>query len=197
MAGSPPYRLLTSPSPKSSSQADLALVRGALDSRPEDLEALSERLGLVPRLLGAMNARRGTPFKPADLEDMAQDVVSKILEKLHTFRGEATLKTWFWQFAHLEFLSRLRKRSRHVTPVELSVAEPASTDSSASDEDLAVWLSRLTAEESEIVRRKALDGFTFEEVAGQLDLSENTVKTRYYRALSNLREFLNNRGVFE
>jgi RNA polymerase sigma factor (sigma-70 family) len=57
-------------------------------------------------------------------------------------------------------------------------------------EDVYSGLEKLGEDHAQIIRLKHFSQMTFEEIARRLRVSANTVKTRYYRGLIKLREFL-------
>ncbi|HTD98720.1 MAG TPA: RNA polymerase sigma factor [Mucilaginibacter sp.] len=61
----------------------------------------------------------------ADAEDIVQDTYLKALEKLHTFRGESTLKTWLFSIASNLAKDNLRVQKRwteNVTDISRAAA---------------------------------------------------------------------------
>ena len=57
-------------------------------------------------------------------------------------------------------------------------------------EEVHEGLRKIGREEAEVIRLKHFEGQTFEEISRHLGLSPNTVKTRYYRGLEELRPLL-------
>lgn len=55
---------------------------------------------------------------------------------------------------------------------------------------IRTMLSKLSQSEREIIELKALSGYEYEEIAKHLQLSEEAVRKRYSRALSNLRDLI-------
>jgi RNA polymerase sigma-70 factor (ECF subfamily) len=52
-----------------------------------------------------------------DAEDVTQDVFLKVLQKVHTFRGEAAFSSWLYRVATNLTLARLRQRKNHLPSV--------------------------------------------------------------------------------
>ena len=173
---------------------DLRLVREALNGRAGAVEGLGKRLECVPRILSIINARRGSPLSDHDLEDLVQDVVVRIWQKLETFRGHVTLEFWCHRFCHLETMNRLRQKSRASVvssshPVAVEAAEPAQDE--GVDGKLVRMEEALDALDpalAEIVRMRTFERLDFDQMGLRLGVPPATAKSRYYRALGELRD---------
>ena len=73
---------------------------------------------------------------------------------------------------------------------EVGSQEPANSAASDDLESVYVAMQRLSAAEARIMRLKHFEALTFEAIALRLSMSQNTSKTRYYRALEKLRRHL-------
>lgn len=172
---------------------DLDLVQRVLRRQPEALQDIVQRLRCVPRMLAVRNARLAAPLGTNDLADLSQEVIAKVWEQLHTFRGEAALETWLHRFCELTLMNALRRRRRTTTlPVADTLPEPDGAGGLDGSELEHVYraLARLGAEEADVVRAKHFHDETFEAIALRLEQSTSTVKSRYYRALDKLRVWL-------
>lgn len=177
---------------------DAALVRAALQQRESAIRLLVARLRCVPRILRALNARRGCPLGEHDLADLAQDTLAVILRKLEGFHQNCSLEAWVYRICTYELMNAIRRVGRAPLAIarEDGVEELPARDENSEEDDQGElhWaMERLEAREAAIIRRKCLEGETFETVARELALSLGTVKTRYYRGLRKLREILADR----
>jgi RNA polymerase sigma-70 factor (ECF subfamily) len=181
---------------------DLELVRGALARRGEAVQALAQRLTCVPRILAALNRRRGGVLGVHDLEDLAQDSLVRVWQKLDTYRGHVGLEFWVHRFCFLEFQNRLRGRGRFPSmtsvptePIQAS-GEDAGESAALDDEmrRLEQGLSALDPDLECVVRAKALERKSFEQIGAELDIPPATAKSRYYRGLSELKRALERGG---
>lgn len=180
-----------------SAREDRALVRRVLAGDLEARRELTRRLQCVPRMLAAINARRGFAFTSHDLEDLTQDSLVKILEKLETFEGHTTLEYWAHRFCYLESMNRLRSRGRRATVSEPDALHHQAQPEESVDLDLEgplLWLERMDPREAEVVRFKLLEGRGFDEIGSLLGLPPATAKSRYYRGIAWLQERLGARG---
>lgn len=189
------YHGRMSPSASEPEVCDLEVVRGVLAGDPTHVAELGHRLACVPRILRVLNNRRGGMLSAHDIEDVSQDVVTKIWTKLETFVGFGTLEIWAHRFCYLEFMNRIRARRRSAhqqrcLEQDASIAGTASPESRDLYEDLERRLDRLEPDEERIIRLKHYEERTFEEIAAILGVALGTAKSRYYRGMRQLRASL-------
>lgn len=168
--------------------ADAALVRDALAGDPGARERLATALVQVLRILSVLNARAGGRVSATDVEDLAQDTLVRVWQKLATFQGQTTLAAWLYRFCYLEYQNRIRTRSRAL---RMDAADVAALARARTETDERVeWLERLVEElgppDAEILRLKHFEELSFTAIAERLDLPPSTVKTRYYRGLEQI-----------
>jgi len=179
---------------------DIELVRNAQRGDARARELFVKRMRCVPAMLRARSAKLGIPLERDEFEDLVQDTITAVWSKIGTYGGRAKLETWIYQFCVIEMRSALRARWRRAAVPRPSAATPREDQEYRETapfeyEDVYAELSRLPAAEGEVVRLKHFSHLTLEEVARGLDLSTNTVKTRYYRALARLRRWLAPVGI--
>ena len=143
----------------------------------------------------------------ADAEDALQDAYLSAWCGMSGFRAEAKLSTWLARIVINESLKRLRRRSAQVIPLEGSVdlddeeMEPTMED----DPDRQPERQAMRAEVRLLIEAhidtlpdafrtvfmlRAVQELSVEETAQALDIPEATVRTRFFRARSLLREGL-------
>lgn len=150
---------------------------------------MAKRLAIVPRILDALCRRLGFPMKPHDVEDVAQDAIAIALRKLGELRSNVPLDAWLHRLCNYELSNSLRRRNRRrgePVPANLASRDSAMIAQIERRELLFAALEQLRAEDANIVRLHQLEGRTLAEIADQLQLTENTVKGRYYRAIERL-----------
>ena len=145
----------------------------------------------------------------AEAEDALQEAYLRAWRALSTFRADSKLSTWLVRIVINEALGRLRRRkSAQVIPLE-SVMESfdQQTQESTEEDDPNREPDRLAMRSQ--VRRlmearidmlpeafrtvfmlRAVEELSVEEVATALEIPEATVRTRFFRARSLLRESL-------
>jgi RNA polymerase sigma-70 factor (ECF subfamily) len=147
----------------------------------------------------------------ADAEEVAQDTLIRAHRHLGEFRGNCSLSSWLHTIALN--LSRNRyayyyRRRHHVTQsldCAISADNPATfIDVAASEEPnpvaeatareltslVAVCIEKLAPPHREILERRVLESWSYEEIADTSGISIGTVKSRIARARKRLRELL-------
>jgi RNA polymerase sigma-70 factor (ECF subfamily) len=145
----------------------------------------------------------------AEAEDAVQEAYMLAFAAIDTFRGDAKLSTWLVRIVVNEAIGRVRKRTRRAEVFALDsdiesaspVAELTMTQVSPEQPETAA----LRAETRRLVEAKidalpevfrtvfvlrALEELSVEETAQCLAIPEATVRTRYFRAKSLLRDAL-------
>jgi RNA polymerase sigma-70 factor (ECF subfamily) len=144
----------------------------------------------------------------SEAEDAVQEAYMHAFRSIAGFRAEAKLSTWLVRIVANEAFARLRKRTRRGEVVPLlpegtdeTVEETTMSDSPSERPEgraLRVELRRLLearVDELPSVFRavfvlRAVEEMSVDEVAASLDIPAATVRTRYFRARSLLRESL-------
>jgi RNA polymerase sigma-70 factor, ECF subfamily len=145
----------------------------------------------------------------AEAEDTLQDAYMQAYQSLVRFRGESRLLTWLTRIVVNEAVARLRKSARRAEVISLdggmdyeqpaaeaamSLGQSESPDSAAMRAETRRLLERKIDELPEAFRTvfvlRALEEMTVEEVSAVLGIPEATVRTRYFRSRSMLRETL-------
>ena len=145
-----------------------------------------------------------------DAEEVAQDVLLKVHQKIDAFRGDAALSSWIYRITFNASMSRLREFKQNLP----QAAEKAT------DEDTGQALAREIVDRSpladedmlraemrrELVRAlkdmpvlyrapvilRDVQGLTTEEASAVLHVKEQTLKSRLHRGRLMLREQLSN-----
>ena len=138
----------------------------------------------------------------ADAEEAVQEAFLQAYRGLGAFRGEAKLSTWLVRIATNEalMLRRRRLRSGLVVPFDDNAgaleragisAEPGPDHMAANADLRRAFEDRIEAlpdHYRSVFRLRALEGLSIGETAAALKIPEITVRTRYFRARSLLRE---------
>jgi RNA polymerase sigma-70 factor (ECF subfamily) len=142
-----------------------------------------------------------------DAEEVVQDVLMKVYQKIEAFRGDAALSSWIYRITFNTAMSRLRSSRASRREVELLPAEPAGSDwapfiadwSSMGDDEvlrgeLREKLRKALAGLPTIYRVPVLlrdvQGLTTEEASAALHVKDQTLKSRLHRGRMILRDQL-------
>jgi RNA polymerase sigma-70 factor (ECF subfamily) len=153
-------------------------------------------VNLAARLLGEVEEAR----------DVAQDVFLRVYERLGSFQGRSSLKTWIYRIAVNQCHNRRRfwkrRRRDRETPLDEGVLAPVVPGErrgpSPYDETLRrerarqvqAALLELRFEHRSVLVLREVEGLTCQEVAAALGVPEGTVKSRLSRAREAMRRKL-------
>ena len=128
-----------------------------------------------------------------DALDVMQETLLSAYQGLSNFDGRSQLHTWLFRIAYNKAAEHFR-RQRHHQSMD-SVAEPSSNVlhmerplmQAQQNQQIIAELAQLPFEQRVVVEMKFFQHCTFEEIAQQLGVSANTVKTRLYTALGRMK----------
>lgn len=134
----------------------------------------------------------GYVHNDADAMDIVQEGAYKAILKSETLRETAFAATWVYRIMLNEIFQFCRENTRRKGKENNeceSFGELADEKSMAFMDFLELYdaLGDLDTGERRIVEMKYFDGLKLSEVAERLDMNENTVKSRLYRAIGKLR----------
>lgn len=130
----------------------------------------------------------------ADAEDVLVTAFTRIFEKFNQYRGEGSLEGWIRRVMVNEALTFLRKNRQMYleTDIEAASFEPdyQQLADRLEEEDLLGMITRLPAGYRMVFNLYAIEGYTHQEIAEQLGISENTSKSQLSRARACLQKML-------
>jgi len=146
-----------------------------------------------------------------DAEEVAQDVMMKVIGRIDAFRGDSALSSWIYRITFNTAMSRLRN-SKFSRPLEVLQTDLVSKDPGAAFEPFEVpdWsglgddavmraelrraLSQALTELPDVYRvpvvLRDIQGLTTEEASEVLQVKTQTLKSRLHRGRMMLRERL-------
>ena len=135
-------------------------------------------------------AARAILRSETDAEDVMQEAYVQAFAHLAQFRAEARFSTWLTRIAVHEALAR-RRRAQRTTEAEEPVLV-ITPEQQAGSRELAKLLERaidtLPENFREVLMLRTVDDMSVADTAAVLDIPEDTVKTRLFRARNLLRE---------
>ncbi len=152
---------------------------------------------------------------PEDASDMAQEVLVKVFKNLKHFKGNSKFSTWLYRVATNTCLDEQKKLRRHTSyslDAELETEEGSMAteipDTALTPEEaleqrslqkvVQDGIAKLNDEHKKVLILRDMQGFSYEEIAGILQCSEGTVKSRINRARANLKKILlKNKELFD
>ncbi len=133
-----------------------------------------------------------------DALDLMQDIFISVFRNLSSFRGESQFKTWLYRIAHYRCVEYYRRRKPTLSlddePEMMDESNQHCPSTSAEHTSQAQALGKamqtLSVNQRVVVELKFFHHFTFDEIANQIGVSSNTVKSRLYAALDKLKNIL-------
>jgi len=125
-----------------------------------------------------------------EAEDVVQETWIRAVEKLRGFRWDANLNTWLTGIALNVCRGLFRRKDRKWMEIreDLELAVPPRPEHERIDLEEA--LVKLPPGYRTVLVLHDVEGFTHEEIAGQLDVSVNTSKSQLFHARRTLRSLL-------
>jgi RNA polymerase sigma-70 factor (ECF subfamily) len=122
----------------------------------------------------------------------------KVFNKLSDFKAEGPLEGWIRRIMVNSCLDQLRKNQRFVTDrniddvsYRIEVKEEISSQLMA--EDLIALIQKMPTGYRVVFNLFAIEGYSHQEIAEQLNISESTSKSQYLRARAYLRQRIEER----
>jgi RNA polymerase sigma-70 factor (ECF subfamily) len=181
---------------------DRDLLKRCLNREPGSWNDFVDRfLSLIYHVIGYTAHLRSMRLAPEDVEDIAAEVLVKIVadnfKVLREFRKESSLATYLTVIARricVDELVRRQKVRDAIKRGDSRLAKPDVDDAPAAQkgmeslEEVEKLLRRLKGQEREIVRLYYLEGRTYEEISTETDVPVNTIGAILSRARKKLRE---------
>lgn len=117
-------------------------------------------------------------------QDHCQETLLKVLEKIKTLKDPDQILSWTLRIAKNQFLDQ-RKSMAHKTSVPLTLlAEPTSPVAPSREQGLQIQqaIACLEPEERIVILLVDLEGYSYEEAAEIINVSEDALRSRLHRA---------------
>lgn len=135
-----------------------------------------------------------------DALDIIGETAYKGLQKLHTLKEPSYFDTWIIRIIINTSIDFLRKNGRYQTHDDSVLEFMPSENNSLSVEaslDLYDALECLNEKDKTCVMLKYFEEYTFSEISQILCEPQPTIKSRLYRSLKKMREFLEGGETYE
>ena len=136
-----------------------------------------------------------------DVEDIAQQVFTKVYFSIGNFDFRSSLITWIYKITVNECFDYLRKKkvrklvyesdlsedeARRVENTEPSVRQVPADVNLARRDYIFKLLTKVSEEERSLLMLKEVEGHSVEELAEMTGMNENTIKVKLFRARQKL-----------
>jgi RNA polymerase sigma-70 factor (ECF subfamily) len=159
-------------------------------NQPEQQQVFDEWIGRHRGLL--FKVVRAHAFNPQDRDDLFQEIAAQVWLSIPNFRSEAAVTTWLYRVALHCAMAWARKEKRHrAGRRSLDEQKPALLETPTGRDRRIDWLFDQIAQLDEIDRALTLlllDGFSYQEMAATLGLSESNVGVKIHRIKNYLTE---------
>ncbi|MEY4286384.1 MAG: hypothetical protein RL511_457 [Bacteroidota bacterium] len=168
------------------------LIQGCIAARPKAQKALFDIY--APKLYVVCLRYLKDQMRA---QDVLQDTFVKIFAHIGNYKSEGAFEGWLKRIAVNTCLDQLRKDKKLLTDVPLDDVSHklAHQDFSAEKlmaDDLLKLVQALPDGYRTVFNLFAIEGFSHQEIAQQLGISESTSKTQYLRARAYLKERIEN-----
>jgi RNA polymerase sigma-70 factor (ECF subfamily) len=138
---------------------------------------------------------------PEEARDVCQEAFTQAFVKLDSFHQASAFYTWLYRIAFNTAISRTRRKRPQASVDEIREAAhyeppdpgPSPEERLQSEEhvkQVQAALATLSEDHRSILVLKEMDGLRYEEIAEMLDIPIGTVRSRLFRARSQLKECL-------
>lgn len=131
-----------------------------------------------------------------DALDAVQSAVCKALEAHGSIKNADAIKTWFYRILINECLKALKSRKRIVLTADAVEQEEYSEERFQQGGDIARELEKLETDVQGIIKLRVFEEMSLKEISAITGLNLNTVKTKLYRGLKQLKENMQEADVW-
>jgi RNA polymerase sigma-70 factor, ECF subfamily len=130
-----------------------------------------------------------------EAEDVAQEAYLRAYRSLRGFRGDARFETWLYRIVANAAMTQLRRRGRFgdlLGDQDVVSLQPAARpiEETVEEDEIKTALQALPLGQRTAVVLKDVYGFSCQEIADEIGVSEGAVKVRLHRARRRLKELI-------
>ncbi len=188
-------------------ETEMQIIRRVLDGRTDDFEAL-----VLENQKKVYNLALKMTGNAEDAYDISQEAFIKAFKALKSFRGDSSFGVWIYRLTSnlcIDFLRREKKRK--TSPLvyinnsddeqEIEIADVSSEPETLYEkaelrQAINEGLMKLPEDHRQVLVLRELNGLSYSEISQTLKVEIGTVKSRIFRARSNLVKYLSEQGNF-
>lgn len=125
--------------------------------------------------------------KKEDAEDIVSESIVKALKSIHQLKNPQYMKVWFYRIIVNTSLTFLKGKHKVIALGNEDLEEKAGVEDTYDKMTFQDMIESLDEKYKIILVLRFFEDMTLSEIAHVLELNENTVKTRFYKALKLLR----------
>ena len=154
---------------------------------------------LIAQLPGLRRYATALAGNASTADDLVQDCIERALRRAGSLQSVDRMASWLRAILHNIFIDDLRRAPSRVSRVDIFEMEnhaelSVTPDTDSLHLDIVRAVDRLSFEHRQILLLAGLEGLSYAEIAGELDLPIGTVMSRLARAREKLRNMLENAG---
>ncbi len=127
-------------------------------------------------------------------EDVVQEAFIKAYNKLDTFEGRSSFKSWLFQIAVNTAKNKLRsaKDTMSLDQIQISINEGADRGIQRSNikEMLLNYVDQLPEKQKMALTMRVYEDLSFKEIADVMDCPYDTAKANYRHGIMNIKKYL-------
>ena len=133
-------------------------------------------------------------------EELMAEVFLQVVKSIHSFRGEAEIKTWIFSIARHKWYEYLKRKKREVQTealLEFYDCGNEGIESKVVMQELAERIYGLINKEPERIKNvmlKRLEGYSFYEIGEMFGISESSARVIDFRGKAKIRQILKEEG---
>lgn len=134
---------------------------------------------------------RAYSYSKEDQEDLIQDMIAQLWKSYPAFREESAFKTWMYRVCLNTALTHFKKSTRRKQIVVEGISTDLHRDEQPDDyekKEVMYFLIKTLSEIDRALILSYLEGFTGQEIAGNLGMTEGSVRVRLVRIKQKLKE---------
>ena len=139
-----------------------------------------------------------------EAEDLAQETFIKAYKKLDTLKEEGKAKSWLYSIARNVAVDFFRKNKNRPVILDATILENYSRATAVDfrhevltnelARELKGSVTQMHSDDRLVIRLLYYEGFSYKEIGHMLNINENTLKSRLFRARKALYELIQANG---
>ena len=130
-------------------------------------------------------------------EELVQDTFVRAFGALDRFRGDSSLRTWFFSILRRLVIDARRTARQERRRTELAGDEPATSYgaldavvAAETEQRVTAALARLTPTQREVFTLRVSEGLSYKEIAEIVESTEGAARVHYHNAMRAVKEYV-------
>ena len=126
--------------------------------------------------------------------DIVQEAITKALKNIGKLKKEEYVKTWFYRILINECLQYIKKNKRIITCELQEIENKIEWNDKITDDGIDIYkhIESLNEKLKTVIILRFFEDMKIEEIAKITNVNINTVKSRLYKALKELKKLIKN-----